>query len=98
MGGGVCVHVWPRRRRLNSSSLLPPPPSSITTNKQGKDDASWGPNNTFRFPLRGGTGTIWKNLYEQIDQSKFRFNAKVVAVDADKKVLTLADGKPSLNY
>ena len=65
----------------------------ITANiLSGKDDASWGPNNTFRFPLHGGTGAIWRQLYEKIDPSKFRFNATVVGVDADSKVLTLADG------
>jgi len=25
-----------------------------------KDDISWGPNNKFKFPLRGGTGAIWE--------------------------------------
>ena len=24
-----------------------------------RDDVSWGPNSTFRFPLHGGTGAIW---------------------------------------
>lgn len=65
----------------------------ITANiLSGKDDASWGPNNTFRFPLRGGTGAIWQQVYEKVDPSKFRFNATVVGVDADAKVLRLADG------
>ncbi len=27
---------------------------------QGKEDAGWGPNAVFRFPLNGGTGAIWK--------------------------------------
>jgi protoporphyrinogen oxidase len=27
-----------------------------------RKDASWGPNNTFRFPLRGGTGEVWRRL------------------------------------
>ena len=26
----------------------------------GKEDAGWGPNAVFRFPLEGGTGGIWK--------------------------------------
>lgn len=26
----------------------------------GKEDAGWGPNAVFRFPLSGGTGAIWK--------------------------------------
>jgi len=25
-----------------------------------KEDAGWGPNAVFRFPMRGGTGAIWK--------------------------------------
>ena len=25
-----------------------------------RDDVSWGPNSTFRFPLQGGTGAIWR--------------------------------------
>ncbi len=24
-----------------------------------KDDIGWGPNATFRFPMKGGTGAIW---------------------------------------
>ncbi len=24
-----------------------------------KDDIGWGPNATFRFPAKGGTGAIW---------------------------------------
>ena len=28
----------------------------------GQDDVSWGPNNRFRFPRRGGTGAIWQAL------------------------------------
>ncbi len=67
-------------------------PFHPTTKHQGKDDASWGPNNTFRFPLRGGTGTIWQNVYDKVDPAKFRFDARVTAVDADARVLTLSDG------
>ena len=25
-----------------------------------RDDVSWGPNSTFRFPAHGGTGAIWR--------------------------------------
>ena len=27
-----------------------------------RDDVSWGPNSMFRFPLRGGTGEVWREL------------------------------------
>lgn len=33
---------------------------AITNVIQGKEDAGWGPNAVFRFPLQGGTGAIWK--------------------------------------
>jgi hypothetical protein len=32
-------------------------------------------------------------MYENLDASKFCFNACVTVIDADKKVITLADGK-----
>ena len=28
----------------------------------GEDQASWGPNNTFRYPLRGGTGFLYDGM------------------------------------
>src|SRR3954452_4619163 len=28
----------------------------------GEDHASWGPNNTFKYPLRGGTGFLYEGL------------------------------------
>jgi len=39
-----------------------------------RDDPAWGPNNTFRFPLRGGTGAIWRAVAGLIPASKFRYN------------------------
>ena len=32
----------------------------------GRDDVSWGPNNRFRFPRRGGTGAIWRALSDRL--------------------------------
>ncbi|MBN2713912.1 MAG: NAD(P)-binding protein, partial [Planctomycetes bacterium] len=31
-----------------------------------RDDISWGPNSTFRFPRHGGTGEIWRRLADRI--------------------------------
>ncbi len=31
-----------------------------------RDALSWGPNNRFRFPLRGGTGEIWRVLMARL--------------------------------
>ena len=35
-----------------------------------KEDASWGPNAVFRFPLEGGTGAIWKGVAKLLPQDK----------------------------
>ena len=35
-----------------------------------KEDAGWGPNAVFRFPLEGGTGGIWKGVARLLPQDK----------------------------
>lgn len=58
----------------------------------GHDDVSWGPNSTFRFPLRGGTGEIWRRLARSFPQEQLRLRKKVVSLDAVKKQVCFADG------
>ena len=60
-----------------------------------KTAGNWGPNATFRFPARGGTGGIWIALAKTLPKEKTRFgkHGTVKAVDADKKIVTLEDGK-----
>ena len=57
-----------------------------------RDDISWGPNNTFRFPPRGGTGAIWEGVYQLLNPARFRFGAKVVGINLQEKTLSTADG------
>lgn len=56
-----------------------------------RDDVGWGPNNTFRFPLRGGKGEIFRRLADRV-ADKVRFGADVVRVDAAARSVTTADG------
>ena len=60
----------------------------------GKVAGNWGPNATFRFPARDGTGGIWIAVANTRPKEKKRFGktGEVVKVDADAKVVTLADG------
>ncbi|QUC23966.1 uncharacterized protein UV8b_08207 [Ustilaginoidea virens] len=55
---------------------------------------NWGPNATFRFPARDGTGGIWIAVAETLPKEKKRFgkHGEVTKVDADKKIVTFADG------
>ncbi|KAF8067290.1 cyclin-C1-1 [Scenedesmus sp. PABB004] len=55
-------------------------------------DAGWGPNAVFRFPRRGGTGAIWKAVASLLPRDKQRYGARVVALDADARRVTLEDG------
>lgn len=56
------------------------------------DDISWGPNNTFQFPKRGGTGAIWQACAAQLPQDKLRLGTKVINIDLSKKECTTAEG------
>jgi protoporphyrinogen oxidase len=58
-----------------------------------KDEVSWGPNNKFRFPLRGGTGEIWRRLYEKLDKSKIHFNQEVAAIKTKEKKIVFKNGR-----
>lgn len=58
-----------------------------------KDDVSWGPNNTFRFPKQGGTGAIWNNLAKQIGMDNISCNMEVAAIDTKKHILTFKSGE-----
>jgi protoporphyrinogen oxidase len=56
-----------------------------------KDDAGWGPNNTFKYPLYGGTGGLFERIVPYI-REHLHLSAPTVAVDPAAKEITLADG------
>ncbi len=58
----------------------------------GRDDLSWGPNNRFRFPRRGGTGAIWRALAERLPRERQRYGVRAVAVDTARREVALSDG------
>src|SRR6266540_7034277 len=58
-----------------------------------QDDLSWGPNQTFQFPKRGGTGAVWKSVARLIGDNHFRFHSPVESIDTQKRVARCADGR-----
>jgi len=56
------------------------------------DDVSWGPNNTFKFPLRGGTGEIYRRQAARIGD-RIRYGRRVAAVDPEKKEVICDTGE-----
>lgn len=58
----------------------------------GRDDCAWGPNNTFSFPLHGGTGAIWNELAARLPAEKLHTGFDLQAWDSRKKILFFENG------
>lgn len=58
---------------------------------------NWGPNATFRFPARDGTGGIWKAVAKTLPADKFSYKTKVERIDGAGKTVHLSDGS-SIKY
>lgn len=56
------------------------------------NDVSWGPNNTFRFPLTGGTGEIFRRMAGALGD-RVLYGREVTAVDAARKEVVCATGE-----
>jgi protoporphyrinogen oxidase len=54
-------------------------------------DASWGPNNTFKYPREGGTGGLFARIADTL-AGKIRYGASVTGVDTARRRVLLADG------
>ncbi|PBP20884.1 FAD/NAD(P)-binding domain-containing protein, partial [Diplocarpon rosae] len=60
-----------------------------------KTAGNWGPNATFRFPARDGTGGIWIAVAKTLPKEKTLFGkqGEVSKVNADAHTVTLSNGK-----
>jgi protoporphyrinogen oxidase len=58
-----------------------------------RDDVSWGPNSTFRFPLTGGTGAIWRSVSSLLPGGLQHFGRRMSRVDARGRTIVLDDGE-----
>jgi protoporphyrinogen oxidase len=56
-----------------------------------EDDVGWGPNNTFLFPKRGGTGEVYRRLAARLGP-RVEFRREVVSIDPRRRRLRFADG------
>jgi protoporphyrinogen oxidase len=69
---------------------------TITKNAITKKAAKpWGPNSTFRFPARGGTGAIWTGIAKTlpIDKTRFGSSHEVLRVNALSRTVLLRNGQ-----
>ncbi|MEZ5289721.1 MAG: NAD(P)-binding protein [Vicinamibacterales bacterium] len=61
----------------------------------GRDDIAWGPNRRFRFPVRGGTGAVWRALAARLQAAapgRLRFGQRVAAIDTAAREVRLPSG------
>lgn len=60
-----------------------------------KTAGNWGPNATFRFPARDGTGGIWIAVAKTLPREKTLFGkqGEVLKVNADAHTVTLKSGQ-----
>jgi protoporphyrinogen oxidase len=56
-----------------------------------KEDVAWGPNAFFKFPLRGGTGEIFRNIASNF-KNKIQLTKKLKTIDLKKKTIEFQDG------
>jgi protoporphyrinogen oxidase len=57
-----------------------------------QDEVSWGPNNTFRFPRQGGTGSIWRALAQHLSEEQLRLGDGAEAVNGLAREVQLRSG------
>ena len=56
-----------------------------------RDEVTWGPNATFKYPRHGGTGGLFARMQPYV-QDQLRLNTPMTAVDTARKEVVLADG------
>ncbi|MHB8376616.1 MAG: protoporphyrinogen/coproporphyrinogen oxidase [Dehalococcoidia bacterium] len=56
-----------------------------------RQDSSWGPNNSFKFPLYGGTGGLYERFHPYVDDH-LSLNKRAAAIDPVARVVRFEDG------
>lgn len=56
-----------------------------------RDDISWGPNNTFKYPRHGGTGGLFERIAGTLTD-RIRYGSRVTGVDTRRRLVLLESG------
>ena len=57
-----------------------------------RNDLSWGPNNTFKFPNYGGTGAIYEGIAQPLNE-KIHLQHEMTDIDLDRKAVSFSNGR-----
>ena len=56
-----------------------------------RDEVSWGPNSTFKFPMHGGTGSIYQAMVPRLGD-RLELGREATAIDPEKRTVRFAGG------
>ncbi len=84
--------VWAYEPRALAYQWIGERVATPRANEPDGQDAGWGPNRTFRFPRRGGTGEIWRRLAARLRPGSLHLEKKVVAIDPYARRIAFSDG------
>ena len=59
----------------------------------GEDSTTWGPNATFRYPRRGGTGAVWRAVANLLPQNTIQFHHRVARIDSVRRQVWTQTGE-----
>lgn len=57
-----------------------------------RDDLSWGPNSTFKFPKRGGTGAIYREVARPL-ADRIHLDHAMISVHSEAREVRFANGR-----
>ncbi|MDD5285563.1 MAG: FAD-dependent oxidoreductase [Desulfuromonadaceae bacterium] len=57
-----------------------------------RDDLSWGPNNTFRFPRQGGTGAVYEGIATSF-RDRIHLHHEMLSLDFEAKQVIFANSR-----
>lgn len=105
MGKGICEHfmtpynfkVWAHPLEMMNKTWIGERVAVVDVEKAirnvvlGLDDFAWGPNNQFKFPLRGGTGEFYRR-FDRVIGTHVQLERKAVEINVDTRTIRFADG------
>jgi protoporphyrinogen oxidase len=57
-----------------------------------REDTAWGPNSSFRYPLKGGTGAVWTSCARSFPSGRLLLNQPATAINLDRRLVLTAGG------
>jgi protoporphyrinogen oxidase len=90
--------VWAHPAKLMNKEWIGERVAVIDVNRALKnvilseDDFGWGPNNQFKFPLRGGTGEFYKRFGPVLGQH-IRLRKRMECINVRSKEILFSDGE-----